>query len=64
METLSEATEELNLCIMWLYLSGALFLVLALYLNEVVPKEYGVSKSPLFFLKRKQRVEFDHYTDS
>mmetsp|Transcript_32638 Transcript_32638/g.5922 ORF Transcript_32638/g.5922 Transcript_32638/m.5922 type:complete len:158 (+) Transcript_32638:1427-1900(+) len=44
---------------MWLYVSGVFFLILALYLNEVVPKEYGISKSPLFFLRKKEKVDID-----
>ena len=34
-----------------LYFDAAVILVLAIYLNEVVPQQYGVPKHPLFFLE-------------
>jgi ABC-type glutathione transport system ATPase component len=38
-------------CIVALYVDSFLYLILAIYLNEVVPQTYGVPKHPLFFLE-------------
>jgi ABC-type multidrug transport system ATPase subunit len=46
----SSLTPEMNDCLLWLYLGAVIFLVLGLYLNEVLPQEFGVPKHPLFFL--------------
>jgi ABC-type multidrug transport system ATPase subunit len=55
-----ELEEELTYCLCSLYLGGAVFMVLALYLNEVVPRQFGVPRHPLFFLKsRAASAEID-----
>ena len=33
---------------MFLYIGALFFLILGMYLHEIIPQEYGVSKSPLF----------------
>jgi len=35
-----------------MYVGGTIFLFLGLYLNEVIPHDYGVPKHPLFFLSK------------
>jgi ABC-type multidrug transport system ATPase subunit len=51
-EEFSEVPNELTTCIICIYVSGILFLILGLYLNEVMPKTYGVPRHPLFCLRR------------
>jgi ABC-type glutathione transport system ATPase component len=48
-----EIGEEITYCLCSLYLGGVGFMVLALYLNEIVPRQFGVSRHPLFFLKSR-----------
>jgi len=43
-------TNELGLCLLFLFVDTVLYLVLALYLEAVWKKSYGVSKHPLFFM--------------
>ena len=44
-------TEEMTDCIIYLYLNFIFFFVLGTYLFEIVPQEFGVTRSPLFPLK-------------
>lgn len=44
-------TEEIHTCIRAMYISSAVYMILALYLNQVVPQEYGVPSHPLFFME-------------
>jgi len=34
-----------------LYTTAVVYMILALYLNQIVPQEFGVAKHPLFFLE-------------
>ncbi len=43
--------EELSTCIWVLYLSGFLYILVGMYLYEVIPQQFGVRRHPLFFLK-------------
>lgn len=49
----SQINEETRWCLTAIYTEAVIYLVLALYLNEVVPQTYGVPKHPCFCLKRK-----------
>lgn len=42
-----------------LWVMGLLIILLSVYLNEVVPKEFGVAKHPLFCIRRRKRVYFE-----
>lgn len=44
--------EELSTCLWVLYLSGFLYILVGMYLYEVVPQQFGVRRHPLFFLKK------------
>jgi len=44
-------TSEMWINLLFLYLGAGLFLILGLYLEQVLPQEYGVAKHPLFFIK-------------
>ncbi|KAF2073997.1 hypothetical protein CYY_004704 [Polysphondylium violaceum] len=37
--------------ILWLYIDTIFFLLVSLYLDQVLPREFGVPKHPLFFLQ-------------
>jgi len=37
--------------IFWLYIDALFFLIFSLYLDQVLPREFGVPKHPLFFLQ-------------
>ena len=41
---------------MYLLLNFVVYLIIAMYLNQVIPQDYGVPKHPLYFL--------DHYIKS
>eukprot|EP01132_Coremiostelium_polycephalum_P003972 gene3972-4968_t len=41
---------EPSRCILWIYVDTVFFLLLSLYLDQVLPREYGVPSHPLFFL--------------
>lgn len=43
--------DELSHTIIALYVSAVVILLLSIYLDNVVPHDYGVSKHPLFFLQ-------------
>lgn len=47
----SQFNNEMNLCLIVLYVASVVFLVLGIYLDQVLPQEYGVRKHPLFFIK-------------
>ncbi|KAN0029592.1 hypothetical protein ACTA71_007723 [Dictyostelium dimigraforme] len=42
---------EMSRIIFWLYIDAIAYLLLALYLDQVLPREFGVPSHPLFFLK-------------
>ena len=45
--------EEVWTCIKWLYADAFMYMILAAYLNEVIPQEFGVPRHPLFFLETR-----------
>lgn len=47
----SEYPQEVYNCIGAIYIDSVMYLVLALYLNQVMPQKYGVPKHPLFFME-------------
>ena len=47
---LSAADEEIWNCMALLYAVPTVLIILAIYLHEVLPQEYGVPRHPLFFL--------------
>jgi len=49
---LSDISEETWSCIILLYVGAVIYLVLGLYLDAILPQEFGVPKHPLFFLDR------------
>jgi ABC-type multidrug transport system ATPase subunit len=49
-----EVNDELTYCLLSLYLGGAVYMVIALYLNEIVPRQYGVPRHPLFCIKGRE----------
>ena len=53
-------TPEMSYCLLSLYLGAVVFMALAMYLNEVLPHEYGIRKHPLFFLQYCWRRNVDH----
>jgi len=50
-EGFSDFNGEMWGCLAVLYFGAIVFLVLGLYLDAVLPQEYGIRKHPLFFLK-------------
>ncbi|KAM9956625.1 hypothetical protein ACTFIR_003351 [Dictyostelium discoideum] len=42
---------EMSKIIFWLYIDAIVYLLIALYLDQVLPREFGVPSHPLFFLK-------------
>lgn len=44
--------DEMVSCLIAIYSEAVIYLVLALYLYQVVPQTYGVPKHPLFFLRK------------
>jgi hypothetical protein len=44
--------DEAYYCVIAIYLEAVIYLVLALYLYQVIPQTYGVPKHPLYFLKK------------
>lgn len=48
---ISEMPDEIFMLVKWLYIDAVWILLLAIYLNEVVPQQYGVPKHPLFFME-------------
>ena len=55
----AEAYESL----IFLYVGAVVFLLLGVYLNEVIPQEYGVSRSPLFIFDSCRRRREEHAID-
>jgi len=47
---------EMTQIVLDLWLAAPILIVLALYLDQVLPKQYGVRKSPFFFLKTPWRL--------
>ena len=54
------APQEVFECIKMLYFHSIAYMLLALYLHEVVPGTYGVPKHPLFFIEKYLRNTFLH----
>lgn len=48
---ITHLTSEMKFCFAVLYLGALVFLIIALYMEQVWPQDYGVAKHPLFFLK-------------
>lgn len=63
-EEFSEVSDELKYCITSLYACGSIILVISIYLNEIVPREFGVAKHPLFFLRKKKQIRSENLLDS
>ena len=51
-ESWHKLPEEAKTCVYVIFLEAFIFLMLALYLQHVVPQSYGVPKHPLFFFKK------------
>ena len=49
---MNNLSNEFNDCLIFLFISSIIFLILGIYLTEVLPKEFGVKKHPLFCLRR------------
>lgn len=49
--------DEMKSCLLILYVMGALFLTLSIYLNEVVKQDFGVKKSPFFIFQKLFRMK-------
>jgi ABC-type multidrug transport system ATPase subunit len=56
MGSLSEMSSELKKCIILMYVIGIITLCLALYLNEIMPREFGVPRHPLFCIRKKKEA--------
>ncbi|KYR02910.1 ABC transporter A family protein [Tieghemostelium lacteum] len=50
--TMSDSRNEIDEIIGFMIVEAIIFMVLALYLEEVLPSDYGVKRHPLFFLKK------------
>jgi hypothetical protein len=57
--SMSEITPELTKCLIILFLSSVVYTFVGIYLYEVIPQQFGVSKNPFFCLnflsKEKKR---------
>lgn len=54
----ADASSELVRCIVILYASAVVYSALGIYFYEIIPQQYGIRKSPIFFLQacfRKKR---------
>ena len=71
-QSFSQFNDEMWSCLIILYVSAFVFLILGLYLDAILPQEYGIRKHPLFFLNylfgkkfvrkeniQKQKIEGD-----
>ena len=47
----SELPHEAVTCLILLYVESVIYMLIALYLNQVVPQTYGVAKHPLFLCR-------------
>ncbi|KRX09561.1 P-loop containing nucleoside triphosphate hydrolase [Pseudocohnilembus persalinus] len=47
---------ELQMCLIQLYTAGTLYLIFGIYLQEVLPKDFGLQKKPLFFLEKYKHL--------
>lgn len=52
-DSVSEMPYELIECCAAMFIVGSAFCLLAIYLNEIMPKTYGVPRHPLFCIRRK-----------
>ncbi len=61
-----EVDEEMKECLAVLYFAAVGYMVLGLYLDKVWPQEYGVTRSPFYFLKsllpQKKKDETSSYS--
>ena len=48
---ISTMDSELKLCLVLLFVTPWIYMILGMYLYEVLPQQYGVRKHPLFFLR-------------
>ena len=48
----SEYPDEVFACLKALYYDAFYLMIIAMYLNQVMPQKYGVPKHPLFFLEK------------
>jgi len=48
---ISNMDSELKLCLIFLFITPWIYMILGMYFYEVLPQQYGVRKHPLFFLK-------------
>jgi hypothetical protein len=48
----SEMPDELVTCLWVLFLTGFIYIFIGIYLYEVIPQQFGVTKHPLFCFKR------------
>ena len=46
-----QVSDEIFTLIKVLYIDAIVIFILAIYLNEVMPQQYGVPKHPLFFME-------------
>lgn len=51
MSNLRYVPNEIHEELIALYVTAVVYMILALYLNEVVPQQFGVARHPLFFLE-------------
>lgn len=47
----SDLPDEAKTCLILLYVEAVVFMLLALYLNQIVPQTYGVAKHPFFLCR-------------
>jgi len=57
----SDLTSEVNECLIFLYLGAVVFFLVGVYLNEVLPQEYGVPRHPLFIFNSCRRRREDGF---
>ena len=50
-EHLADVNDEMWSCVYVLYIGAVVFLIVGLYLDAVLPSEYGIRRHPLFFLE-------------
>ena len=48
---ISQFNDEMWECLVFLYIDAIIYLCIGLYLDQVLPQEYGIPKHPLFFLQ-------------
>jgi len=43
---------EIKECLLSLYLNSIVYMILAMYFDNVIPQTYGIPKHPLFFVEK------------